>query len=139
LTGTPPIQILEAFRKFGIQDSTTNLLVIKVPISNPKTTASPPKLPIPTPATSIESIESHLRSSIQGIPLNLDDDTLTGICDLFKVRKAYKISAPVPASNTKISDPQQLWPDEGKKPNTKAEMLVLERAILGLMALRGAT
>lgn len=133
------MQILEAFRKFGIQDSTTNLLVIKVPIAIPNTTGISPDPPITTAIPSAESIEIHLRSSIQGIPLSLDDDTLTGICDLVKVRKAYKISAPVSASKTKTTDSQNSGSNDVKKSNTVNERLVLERAILGLMALRGAT
>jgi len=133
------MQILEAFRKFGIQDFTTNLLVIKVPIAIPNTTGISPDPPITTAIPSAESIEIHLRSSIQGIPLSLDDDTLTGICDLVKVRKAYKISAPVSASKTKTTDSQNSGSNDVKKINTVNERLVLERAILGLMALRGAT
>jgi EKC/KEOPS complex subunit CGI121/TPRKB len=133
------MQILEAFRKFGIQDSTTNLLVIKVPIPTSNTTAISPDQPTTPVTPSAESIESHLRSSIQGIPSSPDDDTLMGICDLVKVRKAYKISAPVSASNKETTDSQNLGPNDAKKSNAANERLVLERAILGLMALRGAT
>jgi EKC/KEOPS complex subunit CGI121/TPRKB len=133
------MQILEAFRKFGIQDSTTNLLVIKVPIPTPDTTAISPDPPVIPISPSAESIEIHLRSSIQGIPLSLDDDTLMGISDLAKVRTAYKISAPVSASKTKTTDSPKSGPNDVKESNTVNERLVLERAILGLMALRGAT
>lgn len=141
---SPNNNMLDAFRKFGIQDSTTNLLVIKVPVPTTTLVAGTVEMAIPTViapnSPSKESIENHLHNSVQGIPLRLDDDTLQGICDVAKVRKAYKISPP--SSATTKSKKGALDRDgvvHAGLQNNKVEIKALERAMLGAMALRGAT
>jgi hypothetical protein len=53
------------------------------------------------------------------------------MCDLSKVRKAYKITTP---TQRKPKKDVEGGPEDGG-----AEMKILERAVLGAMALRGAT
>ncbi|ERF72566.1 hypothetical protein EPUS_02848 [Endocarpon pusillum Z07020] len=138
-------QILEAFRTFGMQGTTTNLLVIKVPV--PVSNTKPATIPQPAPSAapeqppSKEAIETHLLSSIQGTPILFNDETLRILCDTIKVRKTYKIPFP-PAPPRKKAPPRKRG-----KPNAHAELndndpaqrSRLERSILGAMALRGAT
>ena len=130
-------QILEAFRKFGMQGTTTSLLVIKVPVpvsnTKPSTTPSPPSAASVPPTK--ESIEAHLLSSIQGTPLNFNDETLRIICDTIKVRKLYKIPfPPAPPRKKRVRHAHA-----GLNDNDPAQRSRLERSILGVMAIRGAT
>lgn len=68
----------------------------------------------------------HLQSVVEGTPARFDDETLASIADIPKIRKAYKISAP----QTKAGAAPAVNGDEKKG---------LEVAILGAMALQGAT
>jgi EKC/KEOPS complex subunit CGI121/TPRKB len=133
------VQMLDAFRKFGIQDSTTNLLVIKVPVPSTNSSARSVEPSITTTTTpsipSQENIEKHLQTSVQGISLHFDDETLASFCDVPKVKKAYKIALPPTATKMKRGEGDL----NGGVQDDKSEWKVLERAILGAMALRGAT
>jgi EKC/KEOPS complex subunit CGI121/TPRKB len=112
-------KIGEAFRTFGISDKTLNLLVVKV-------TTDPAIM-------TLESVKNHLEESIQGTPTSLTDETLSGVCDLAKIKKVYKFPNAAPKQEDKVAtDPS----DEVEKAN---EERVLERSILGAIALRGAT
>ena len=65
-------QIAESFRRFGIQDNTTNILAIKV-------------------GSDAEKIRSHLQQHVEGTPVEFSDDTIAGMCDAAKVKKTYKV------------------------------------------------
>ena len=67
------MQISESFRRFGVSDSTKNLLAIKVASGNPGQT------------------EKHLKESVKGTIVPFDDKALAGISDEARLRKAYKI------------------------------------------------
>lgn len=130
--------MLDAFRIFGIQDTTTDLLVIKVSVSNSPTTAAD-NLELSSTASTLsrESIEKHLRSSVHGDPLNFRDKTFAKLCDYTKVKKAYKIATAPSSTNRKqrAANPEA----ESELQDSTTEVKSLERAILGAMALRGAT
>ena len=72
------LQIADSFRKFGITDSTTDLLVVKVSV---------------TPDVTHDSVAAHLQQSIDGSPVPFADETLSEISDVSKIKKAYKLSA----------------------------------------------
>lgn len=140
-------QILEAFRKFGMSGTTTNLLVIKVPVPVTKTVPltvppAPPAAPAaPEPPPSKEAIENHLLSSIQGTPILFNDETMRILCDTIKVRKTYKIPFPPDPPRKKGAHRKKKKPDAhaGLQDNDPEQRSRLERSILGAMALRGAT
>lgn len=109
------LQIAESFRRFGIQDSTTSLLVLKVTTSD-------------TPTAS--DIQSHLSANVEGNSVELSDETLEELTDKARVRKVYKINvnAGGGAKNAVVNGN-----GAGEKESVK-----LESDVLGVMALRGA-
>ncbi|KAL4935159.1 hypothetical protein BDV06DRAFT_135620 [Aspergillus oleicola] len=109
---SPTNNIADSFRKFGISDATTSLLVVKVSV---------------TPEIAHDSVAAHLAQNVEGTPVAFDDESLSGISDVAKIKKAYKLgalpSAPGGQTNGTI--------DKGKRQ--------LELSVLGAIALRGAT
>lgn len=69
-------KIADSFRKFGITDSTTDLLVVKVSV---------------TPDVTHASVATHLQQYIEGSPVAFADETLSEISDISKIKKAYKL------------------------------------------------
>ncbi|KAJ5751852.1 hypothetical protein N7520_008769 [Penicillium odoratum] len=107
--------IADSFRKFGIADSTKDLLVVKVPVS---------------PEITHDSVAAHLETSILGNSVPFDDQIISEISDITKIKKAYKLGAlPTPGAK---ADPKQVngTPDDSKRR--------LELSILGAIALRGS-
>lgn len=103
----------DSFRKFGITDSTTDLLVFKIPV---------------IPEITYESVSAHLGEFVKGSPESFDDETLSEISDIGKIKKAYKLgSLPSQPAKTDMANGQ----DDGRRQ--------LEICLLGAIALRGAT
>ncbi|KAF7119248.1 hypothetical protein CNMCM5793_008996 [Aspergillus hiratsukae] len=75
---SPANNIADSFRKFGITDSTTDLLVVKVSV---------------TPDVTHGSVAAHLQQSIDGSPVPFADESLSEISDVSKIKKAYKLGA----------------------------------------------
>lgn len=73
------IQITDAFRQFGILDSTTSLLAIKV--GQPSDAS-----------LTYDSVSSHLRSNVEGGLLPFKDEYIFGLHDMAKIRKVYRIT-----------------------------------------------
>ncbi|KAL2371680.1 hypothetical protein RJ035_005433 [Blastomyces gilchristii] len=113
--------IAESFRKFGLTDTTKDLLVVKVSTSPEVTNAS---------------VAQHLEKVIKGISLNFDNDNLRLVSDIGKIRKAYKLGS----GNVNQAPKVEAGKAGQKSSKTPAgiEMRDLERTILGLMALRGS-
>lgn len=101
-------QIAEAFRRFGITDATKDLLVVKLSV---------------TPEITHESVAKHLESSVEATPAPFDNDTLSSMSDLARVRKLYKLNQPTSKSA------------DGQVNAVRA----LEPLIVGAIAIRGAT
>ncbi|KIX08043.1 uncharacterized protein Z518_02698 [Rhinocladiella mackenziei CBS 650.93] len=123
---SPSNNIAEAFRRFGITETTKNLLVLKVAT---------------TPDVTHESVSSHLSTRIQGTECVFEDATIRKVSDLERIRKAYKLG-----SATNSADKQANIVDgtmrggSGKDvDDEQTRIRNLEVQILGLMALRGAT
>ncbi|KAI9821134.1 MAG: hypothetical protein M1827_003868 [Pycnora praestabilis] len=118
--------IAESFRRFGISDATTSLLIIKVSTH---------------PSITHESIQQHLQSTIEGSELRFSDETLNAKTDLARVRKIYKLHAPsnsgAGGGKGKGGVTGQMNGIEGHK-SAEEERKELEVAVLGLIALRGA-
>ncbi|OOF96013.1 hypothetical protein ASPCADRAFT_207361 [Aspergillus carbonarius ITEM 5010] len=109
---SPATNIAESFRKFGITDATKDLLVVKVSV---------------TPEITHESVAAHLGENVEGSPVPFDDETLSTISDIAKIKKAYKLGA----LNTAPPNQANGTHDSG--------MRRLELSVLGAIALRGAT
>ncbi|KAE8146441.1 kinase binding protein CGI-121-domain-containing protein [Aspergillus avenaceus] len=109
---SPTNNIADSFRKFGISDSTKDLLVVKVSTA---------------PEITHESVAAHLAQSVEGTPAPFNDETLSRIADITKIKKAYKLGSlnVAPAGQTNGAN------DSGKK--------LLENSLLGAIAIRGAT
>ncbi|PYH38494.1 EKC/KEOPS complex subunit CGI121/TPRKB [Aspergillus neoniger CBS 115656] len=109
---SPATNIAESFRKFGITDSTKDLLVVKLSV---------------TPEITHDSVAAHLGQNVEGMPVPFDDETLSKISDIAKIKKAYKLGALNTTPPNQANDTQ----DNG--------MRRLELSVLGAIALRGAT
>ncbi|CAK39582.1 hypothetical protein CBS63078_9161 [Aspergillus niger] len=109
---SPATNIAESFRKFGITDSTKDLLVVKLSV-NPEITH--------------DSVAAHLEQNVEGTPVPFDDETLSKISDVAKIKKAYKLGA----LNTAPPNQANGTHDDGLRR--------LELSVLGAIALRGAT
>ena len=108
-------KIAESFRRFGVADITTNLLVIKISTS---------------PNITQESIRRHLQDVIHGTPFRFENSSLASMTDLARVRKIYKLNTPSQNGHAKANSTQLIDIDERKE---------LEVVVLGIMALRGAS
>jgi EKC/KEOPS complex subunit CGI121/TPRKB len=120
---SPNNNIGEAFRKFGIGDTSSDLLVIKVATS---------------PSVTLESVRSHLQSAVEGKSIEFNNQNLQAVSDLGKIRKAYKIATNTSSKGQSKTLQSQLNATDGTDLASK-ETKELETAILGAIALRGAT
>lgn len=73
------IQIAESFRRFGISDETKHILAIKL---------SNQGLP------SLEDVDGHLGKHVQGQRVNFNDDEISQLHDLARLKKIYKFELP---------------------------------------------
>ncbi|KAL4890812.1 EKC/KEOPS complex subunit cgi121 [Aspergillus ambiguus] len=108
---SPNNNIADSFRRFGIADSTKDLLVVKVSVNADITH---------------ESVAAHLTQSVEGNPVPFNDESLSGISDVAKIKKAYKLGALNSAPTDKAN-------------GTNSEDKRLELSVIGAIALRGAT
>ncbi|KAH6610000.1 hypothetical protein Trco_000020 [Trichoderma cornu-damae] len=104
--------IADAYRRFGISPSTTDLFVVKITFPSDSN---------PVPA-SLDSIDQHLRDNVQGDTVLATDDNIESITDVRTLRKNYKLNG-------------LAWLDTIKDELIKRKEI--ERLVLGGMALRG--
>ncbi|KAI9924777.1 hypothetical protein ASPWEDRAFT_40653 [Aspergillus wentii DTO 134E9] len=104
--------IADSFRKFGIADTTKDLLVVKFSV---------------TPEVTHESVAAHLGQSVEGSPVPFNDETLSEISDVGKIKKAYKLGA--------LATPSKATPNGAQDEERRR----LELSLIGAIALRGAT
>lgn len=133
---SPNNNIGDAFRRFGVQDTTRELVVVKV---GGTTTTPTPTSSTTTSSTSRngeisrDSVQAHLQGAVKGrlVPFD-DDDFFVQVCDLDKVRKTYKLGG---KSNRNLK--KMVNGDAGNTALNEQEEIEVQ--VLGLMALRGAT
>ncbi|EOD46590.1 hypothetical protein UCRNP2_6691 [Neofusicoccum parvum UCRNP2] len=129
---SPNNNIADSFRRFGVQDTTTALLAIKV------STESAP--------VSVDAVQSHLSESVEGTALPFTDASLAEFTDLARIRKIYKLDAALPSQKGKnpskknkqangVTHLNGAATDEPPPRDDKQEM---EACILGIMALKGS-
>lgn len=105
-------QIADAYRRFGVSPSTTDLFVVKIVFPTDSN---------PVPA-SADAISKHLTDNVEGDAVPATDDTIETITDVRAVRKSYKLNG-------------LAWLDGIK--DELAKRKEIERLVLGGMALRG--
>ncbi|CAG7921423.1 unnamed protein product [Penicillium olsonii] len=110
----PTNNIAESFRRFGITDSTKDLLVIKVSTS---------------PEITHETVATHLGSAVEGTSTSFDDQTLFELSDITKIKKSYKLGS--------LASPSKAADQIASKENVEIKQR-LENALLGAIALRGS-
>ncbi|PLB45630.1 CGI-121-domain-containing protein [Aspergillus steynii IBT 23096] len=108
----PTTNIADSFRKFGITDSTKDLLVVKIAVDSSATH---------------DAVAAHLSQHIEGSMVPFDDETLSQIADVAKIKKAYKLGALNTTPGNQVNGVQD---DQMKR---------LELSVLAAIALRGAT
>ncbi|RMZ89008.1 hypothetical protein DV736_g3767, partial [Chaetothyriales sp. CBS 134916] len=113
---SPNNNIGEAFRRFGIQEDTKNMIVLKVSAN---------------PSITLDSVRTHLTSSIKGEEMPFEDAVVQQCSDLARIRKIYKLNAGGASTRAKAANGN----DQG---GNGVEVADLEHQILGFMALRGA-
>ncbi|EGR52971.1 uncharacterized protein TRIREDRAFT_53259 [Trichoderma reesei QM6a] len=104
--------IADAYRRFGVSPSTSDLFVVKVTFPS-SATPEPP---------SADSISQHLTDNVEGDAVPATNETIQTITDVRAVRKSYKLNG-------------LAWLDAIKDELLKRQEM--ERLILGGMALRG--
>jgi len=107
-------QIAESFRRFGITDHTSALIVIKVT------------------AEGADAIAKQLEWAVEGEALTWSDDEIAKLSNLDEIRKIYKLNDSGKGKGDGGGAPT-------RKENAGDERKDLEMAVLGLMALRGAS
>lgn len=77
-------------------------------------------------------MKNHLDAAFDGERVEFCDQNLSSMTDLIRLRKAYKLSLPVGSwGNKKQSESQEI--------GDESFVSELEMALLGLIALKGAT
>jgi EKC/KEOPS complex subunit CGI121/TPRKB len=119
-------QIAESFRRFGVSDTTSTLLAIKV--SN-----------IPNAPADLPEPSTHLGGAVEGTRIDFCDASLKGTADLTRLRKIYKLNAGNRPSGTgkKGKTEKHLEQSNGVHEEID-EYKEMEAVILGVMALKGS-
>ena len=87
-----------------------------------------------------ESVERHLNAVIEGRAVEFSDEELQRIVDLARVRKIYKLnSTGAKGKNSKAQTGEEGSNAVVGNKQGDSDMKALEVAILGMMALRGAS
>jgi EKC/KEOPS complex subunit CGI121/TPRKB len=122
---SPNNNIGESYRKFGVSDTTTSLIAVKLPLSPPPSANDAKASYEKDKSITNESVSQHLGSVVQGtsVPIGELGEELGSFCEVEKVRKVYKLSAG----------------GKGKKSgDIGGERKEMESVILGTMALKGS-
>lgn len=106
-------QIAEAYRRFGVQPATQDVVVVKVLMAREGETTGP----------TADDVEAHLRAHVQGEPVPCSDEELGRATDWPRLRKYHKLNG-LP------------WLDA--LPDEAARRRELELLVVAGMAMRGA-
>ncbi|KAH8813078.1 kinase binding protein CGI-121-domain-containing protein [Xylogone sp. PMI_703] len=117
---SPNNNIAESFRRFGVQATTQNLLVMKV---------STPARPV-----TAEMVQAHLNQAIEGEQITFGDGNLSDMTDIARVKKVYKLNTVSSVNGDALK--KAVANGDGKGKDWRGELEVL---LLGAMALRGVS
>jgi EKC/KEOPS complex subunit CGI121/TPRKB len=127
---SPNNNIGESYKKFGLSDTTTNLIAVKLPLM----TSSSDKWVVDQGITN-QSVSQHLGSVVEGTSVEIGEEgvELGQGCDVEKVRKVYKLSAESGAKKGKKG--VAVNGDGDAEKHARRDM---ESVILGTIALKGS-
>jgi EKC/KEOPS complex subunit CGI121/TPRKB len=127
---SPNNNIGESYKKFGLGDSTTTLIAVKLPLKS-----SDGKDWTIDPTITNESVSQHLGSVVEGInvPIGEKGEELGEWCDVDKVRKVYKLGG-----NAATSKGKEGVTANGESGDKALEKRMMESVILGTIALKGS-
>ncbi|KAH8681822.1 kinase binding protein CGI-121-domain-containing protein [Xylariales sp. PMI_506] len=81
--------ISEAYRRYGIQPTTRNVVVVRVLVAP---SSGSPDQPAKTAVTTPEDVEKHLTANVQGEQVPVTDEALASLTDWAKLRKYHKLN-----------------------------------------------
>lgn len=84
-----------------------------------------------SPEITRDSVAAHLEGSVEGTPVPFNDQTLSEISDIAKIKKVYKLGT-LPSAGTKANSGQV----NGAQDDDAIRRL--ELSMLGAIALRGS-
>lgn len=123
----------DAFRRFGISDASTDVIVVKVGGGS----GGGGRGGEAETETELDEVTRGLEGKVEGVEVAGDelDAWLARTCDLDLVRKNYKLGKPPGPKKGVVNGVKA---EDGAVEKTR-EREEIERVVLGLMALRGAT
>jgi EKC/KEOPS complex subunit CGI121/TPRKB len=129
---SPNNNIGESYKKFGLSDTTTNLIAVKLPLK-PSAEAESKDWVLDSSITN-ESVRQHLGSVVEGTSVQISEkgEELGEGCDIEKVRKVYKIAD---GGAKKGKKGAAVNGNGGEKEDERKQMEVV---ILGTIALKGS-
>ena len=133
---SPNNNIGESYKRFGISDTTTTLIAVKLPLSS----SGPEGVYSKDESITNESVCKHLQSVIEGTCVEIGEtgEQLAMSCDVAKIRKVYKLGGGGGAGAGKKGNKGVVVNGHGNGGQTEDEAAKMESVILGIIALKGA-
>lgn len=128
---SPNNNIAESYKKFGISDTTTHLIAVKLPLKSPDADA---KEWLVDGDITNESLSQHLGSVVEGTSVEISEkgEELGQWCDMDKIRKVYKLGDGTAKKGNEGAAVN------GHGPEKEGEKKQMEVVILGTIALKGS-
>ncbi|EUC50846.1 hypothetical protein COCMIDRAFT_81037 [Bipolaris oryzae ATCC 44560] len=134
---SPNNNIGESYKKFGISDSSTTIIAVKLPLS----ASAPDGTYVKDESITNQTVSAHLSNVVHGSSIEITDNgqELGFFCQLDKVRKVYKLASADRASqsNTTTTTTKQANGDNHGN-DSQDEKAYIESLVLGTMALKGS-
>ncbi|EDU43735.1 CGI-121-domain-containing protein [Pyrenophora tritici-repentis] len=133
---SPNNNIGESYKKFGISDTTTTLIAVKLPLS----TSGPEGVYSKDESITNESVSKHLESVIEGACVDIGEtgEQLSMSRDVAKIRKVYKLGGGDGAGAGKKGSKGAIVDGHGNGEKMEDEIAKMESVILGIIALKGS-
>jgi EKC/KEOPS complex subunit CGI121/TPRKB len=130
---SPNNNIGESYKKFGISDTSTAIIVVKLPLSASSLDGSYSK----DEAITNQSVSAHLGSVVQGTSIEISDNgqELGMFCQLDKVRKVYKLPS---ADRAARGNKSKIASRDNHGNDCTDEKKDVESLVLATMALKGS-
>lgn len=134
-----PVKIADSFRRFGVTDSTTDLLAIKIGLSPDRGDQSAAQ------TVTLESVTQHLSVNVEGPAMPLTDESLARMADVAAISKLCKLGASQGTGGKRVKKGVAVEEISGDSMHGKstaetsrAERHDMEISILAMMALKGS-
>jgi EKC/KEOPS complex subunit CGI121/TPRKB len=134
---SPNNNIGESYKKFGIADTTTTLIAVKLPLSPSTSSVGQQGSYEKDESITNESVSKHLGSAVQGTSVEIGEagEVLGMSCDVDKVRKVYKLGGGDSGKKGKKAGGLDGDVDAERR---LAEKKDIESVVLGVIALKGS-